>query len=77
MNLRKILCSVGAHKFDRREIHIQEPLHTGMTEAKMCVIEKCPCGVYRFAWNGVTLPTKLIAPASFNAGDKPPQVGLD
>lgn len=62
----RFLCKIGCHKFDSREIHVEEKLDDKKVFLAS-VIERCRCGTGRFAIFGSgTKPTSIIVPTKFS-----------
>lgn len=55
MNIRKILCKIGIHRWDTREVHITSVDRNGLHSSY--VLERCSCGESRFAVGGYLRPT--------------------
>lgn len=69
--VRRWLCAVGVHKYDRRELHAEEPVRRGRPEMLMSVVERCRCGGARIAPGGrrmMTL-TGLVVPSNYMQSD--------
>ena len=62
----RFLCRIGCHKFDKRVVHIDEPIKDGQKEILASIIECCECGAKRFAaFSGGSKPTSFYIPSQY------------
>ena len=47
-----IMCRLGWHKWNYRELHLDEPLKLGAQSLKMVILERCDCGASRIPPHG-------------------------
>jgi len=63
MNFRILLCSIGIHKYDGREVHYRPgviPSNVVETPHKADVLLRCKCGRSRLSKEGTALLTTLV-----------------